>query len=370
MKTKIIAVIGMFIICISGCAQSLPPHEELNQAFKKSFDASGFNYSSKTRITNLSIPKQESDNSKAMAIGAGIEAFKGISIDAVGAVDMKGKKAEVLYDLRYDKDNVNVSVKLPLFVDYNTQTIYLGTSFLNTVLETAYPLAPATKGKLIKININEILKENMEDSPELSKLLNKNYFSAKNVDLINNAIKSSILKTVAKRNDSYFTDQQLTEQDKSVGIKRRIRMTLGHKDSVAVVMDIIDGISQTLFQDGLITKKEYDVLHELTNKKEIEGLTDQCILAMTFDIGIAPSGLIDYLDSQLNITDKEGSYQMGINNLSSFSNYEAPAFSIKPDAVGFVDLKEILNTIKADKEKKQQGYKPETDCSEECEEAE
>src|SRR6266568_1726192 len=126
MKWMILMCICMALIFISGCAKSLPPHEELNQAVKKSFDTSGFNYSSKSRITNLSFPKPDAkaapEDKSLKYVGALLDIVRGFSVNIDGALDTKNKKSETLYDLHYNKDNVEVSIKLPLLIDYNTKT--------------------------------------------------------------------------------------------------------------------------------------------------------------------------------------------------------------------------------------------------------
>ena len=356
MKRMIMAVLGTMVVCISGCATSLPPHEELNQAVKKSLDATGFNYSSKSRITDLSLPQQDAEATSANAkglkyLGAGLDIVRGFSLNMDGAIDMKAKKSEVLYDLHYDKDNVEVSIKLPLLVDYNTQTIYVGTSLLNTILDVVSPQAPETRGKLIKIDMNELLREGALSTPELSKLIGDNRFSAKNMDLFNNVFKDVILKAVTRLKDSNFIEQPLTGQDKKTGVARRIQVNLGHDDSVAVVVDMIDSVAQALFQEGAIGKKEYDVLLMLTDKQMLDGFVDKFTLTMTHDIGVTQSGHVGYLATRLNVADKEGGYQVGVENVSSFDNYNAPRFSITPEAGRIVDFREVLAVIKAAKAK-------------------
>ena len=173
MKHMLTAALGMMVMCLSGCAKTLPPHDELNQAAKKSLEATGFNYSSKSRFTNLVLQKQEASaglgdkgikgakgikGDKSLQgdkgdkglkadkglqyLGAGLNIVRGFSVNIDGAIDLKGKKSEVLYDLHYHKDNVDVSIKLPLYVDSTTQTVYVGTSFLNTMLDVVSPHVP------------------------------------------------------------------------------------------------------------------------------------------------------------------------------------------------------------------------------------
>jgi len=371
MKQHVIVVLLMMAIGIGGCAKSLPPHEELNQAVKKSLDATGLNYSSKSRITDLVITKlddeTDSDAKLSKYLDSSIGIIRGISINADGAVDMKAKKSEVLYELRYDKDNVEVSLKLPMMVDYNTQTIYVGTSLLNTILEVVFPNAPSAKGKLIRINLNEFLRESAADTPELAKMFTENRFSPKNIDLIQNASKTSILKALTKLDKTAISEQPLTEQDRKAGVERRIHVSLGHKESVAVVIDVIDSVSQALYQEGVITKEEYAILLALTDKKSLDGFVDKIVVATIFDVGIANSGFVNQIECQLNVADKEGSFKFGINNVSTFSSYNEPHFSLSPETSGIVDVKDIMNTIKAEEKDTKSDS---TSCDEDSDDSE
>jgi len=348
MKLFVIAL----AVCSSGCAQSLPPHEEINRAFTKSFDATGLNYSSKSRLTNLTVPKQApaavAGDKRIQYIQQGIDLLRGLSVNADGAIDTKGKRSEVLYDLHYDRDNVEVSVKIPLLVDYGTQTVYVGSSFFNTILETIYPQAPKTSGKLIRININELLQENAESPLELSKIIAGNRFSSSNIELLNNAFKAGILKAVARLKDTSFSDQALTEQDRSRGIARRIHINASHSESVALVLDLVEGVAQTLLSDGVISKNEYDTLLTLTDRQTLAGITDAFVLTAVFDVGIAPSGFVGLVESQFNMADSGGTYQVGINNVSTISNYNAPRFAMDPEKSGIVDFKELLGAMTAE----------------------
>jgi hypothetical protein len=364
MKRMIIAVLGVMVVCVSGCAGSLPPHEELNQAVKRSLDATGFNYSSKSRVTNLSLPKQDANaawgagDKGLQYLGAGLDIIRGISVNIDGAIDMKAKKSEVLYDLHYNRDNVEISIRLPLLIDYSTQTIYVGTSLLTTVLDAVSPQGPETRGKLIKIDMNDLLKEGASKSPDLAKWIGINRFSAKNMDVFNNIFKTEIQKAVTKLKDSCFIDQPLTEQDKKAGVERRIRINLDHSDSVAVVLDIIDSVAQALHQEGAIDKKEYDVLHTLTDKQVLDKFNDKITLGMTHDVGVAQSGHIGYVATQLTVADKEGNYQVGIENVSSFENYNAPRFSMAPEAGRIVDFKDVLAAMTAAKARDKNASEP------------
>ncbi len=368
MKHVILAGIAVLALCLGGCAGSLTPHEALNQAVTRSFDASGFNYSTQTRITDLTVPlpdaSKEGAEKQKLNYMAGLGVIRGLSFKGDGAIDMKAKKSEVLYDFRYDKDNVEVSVKLPMMMDYSTQTLYIGTSIFTTILETVYPLAPATRGKLIRINLPELLKEAAADNQELAKLLHDGMFSPNNFDAMNGAFKAAVQKSVARVNDTGFSDQALTDGDRRAGVERRVRMQMGQEESITFILDMVDGIAQGLLQSGVITKEVYDVVQALANRQQISGYTEKFTLAMTVEAGIGQSGYVSFLDSRLNVADKDGAYRLGVENINSFSNYGAPRFTMKPGEGGVVEFAEIMKVIAADSEKEEACVEEEDDGSE------
>lgn len=366
MKRMILAVLGMTAIGISGCARSLPPHDELNQAVKRSFDASGFNYSSKSRVTHLSMAKQEAkdapDDKNLKYLQAGLDIVRAFSVNLDGALDMKNKKSEVVYDLHYNRDNLEVSIKMPLLVDYNTQTIYIGPTFLNTLLDIAVPQGTESKGKLIRIHIPDLLQEAAAESSELSRFFSAERFSSKNMDIFNNVFKAGIITSVAKLDDARFSDQPLTEQDRKAGIERRIQVKLGHGDSVAMVLELINSMSQALYQEGAISKPEYDLLLALTDRQVLDEYINSFDMAMTQEVGVARSGLVRYLESRLNIADKEGNFQIGLENISTFDRYNEPIFSISPAAGQTIDFREVLDALKTIKPKKHNAAQPPTEA--------
>jgi hypothetical protein len=361
MNKSVLAIFWIMIICISGCAQTLPPHEGLNQALKKSFDATGLNYSSESKINNISISKSsalaDSSDKRMKHLGSGLDIVRSISMKTDGAVDLKSNRSEALYELHYKKDNVEVSIKMPLLLDYNNKTLYVGESFVNTFLEIAYPQLPPIKNGLLKIDLNELLKDDSAGNDKFIKLFGENRFSAKNLESINNAFKTGVLKSLAKLDSRCLSELPLTEQDKKTGIERRIHMVLEHKDSVAVFYNLIDTVSMSLFQDGIINKEEYTVLLTLSDKQKLDTVFDQFTMTMIFNAGISKSGYVGLLESQINVADKEGVFQLGLSDTSTFSNYNLPQFSIIPEKLNIIDFKQVLDVIKADAAKAKEAAK-------------
>lgn len=342
MKPYLALAFILLSFLVTGCAHTVPPHQEVNQALQKTLDSTGYNYSSRSRITNLTVPVKELKvaESKQLYLEKGIEIIRGLSINADGAIDLKTQKSEALYNLHYDRDNLEVSIKVPLLLDYQAQTLYVGTTLLNTL----FPLPPANKGKLIKIDLADLLQLTADKSDKLNKL-----FTKKNVDSMHEGFKKGILKGVADLKDERFTDLPLTPVDKAAGVVRHISIKLNHDESIALFLTMADSLVQRLYQDGLLTKEEYGILMILTDKQKIESYLTTFSMAVELDVALESSGRINRIESRLTAVGKDTRYQIGLENISGFSNYNTPLFLMRPELTGTVDYKEILEAIKAAK---------------------
>ena|ERR1039457_4278562 len=136
-----------------------------------------------------------------------------------------------------------------------------------------------------------------------------------------------------------------------------------HNDSVAAVRDIIDNVAQVLFQEGVINKKKYDVLLTFTDKQTLDELINKFVLTMTYDVGVGNAGFVSHMVSRLGVADIEGNYQSGIENISSIDSYNAPRFTIFPDANNIVDYTDALKAIMAAKAKAKSDSQPNPEAS-------
>ena len=339
MKLSIL-LFGAISVLMAGCSHTLPPHQEMNQALQKTLGSSGYNYTSKSKITNLVLPVKDLKPAlpKQQYLKKGLEVARGLSIITDGAVDMKTQKSEVLYTIHYDQNNVEVSIKMPLLMDYSKQTLYVGTTVLNTI----FPLAADSKGKLIKIDLNDVLRLAGDKSETFKNMLNK-----KNLDSVNEAFKKGVLTFFADLKDDRFNDRPLTDDDKAAGVVRRIDVKLGHDESVALFFTIADTFIQRFYQDGLLTKKEYDSLMALTDKQKINTYFTEFTLDVMLNVGLESTGRISRIESRFTAVGKDGRYQVGLENISGFSRYDAPLFFMKPELTGTVDFKEMFDAIMA-----------------------
>jgi len=336
MKPYSLAVCALFGLLAAGCSHTLPPHQEINQALQKTLATSGYNYTSKSRLTELALPEKEikADTSTQQYLQQGIEAARGITVSAEGAVDLKAKKSEVVYHVRYDQDNLEVSIKIPLLFDYGTQNLYVGTTFLNRIL----PLPPGSKGKMIKIDLNEVLQQLDAKADKLKEISGKKGF-----DALQEGLKTGILKGFAELKDERFADQPLQDDDKAGGVVRRVGVQLNREESVGLLLTIADAVIQRFYQDGILTKEEYGSLMILTDRQKIDSYLESSNLALTLAIGLDAEGRISRMETRLAAADKDNAYRLGLENISSFKRYDAPLFSMKPELTGTVDYKVILD---------------------------
>lgn len=337
MKPYSLAVCALFGLLAAGCSHILPPHQEVNQALQKTLAASGYNYTSKSRITELAVPEKEikgDDISTQQYLQQGIEAAQGITVAAEGAVDLKTRKSEVLYNVRYDQDNLAVSIKLPLLLDYGTQNLYVGPTFLNRI----FPLPPGSKGKMIKIDLNELLQQLDAKADKLKEISGKKGF-----DALQEGLKTGILKGFAELKDERFTDQPLQDDDKAAKVVRRVGIKLDRDESVGLLLTIADAMIQRFYQDGFLSKEEYGSLMILTDRQKIDSFLEKCNLTVALAIGLDGEGRISRMETRLAAADKDNAYRLGLENISSFKRYDSPQFSLNPELAGTVDYKVILD---------------------------
>jgi len=357
MKRWIITIcLGLAVVVSAGCAGKLPPREELKRAVTRSFDAGGFNYSSTSRVTQLSFRQLNTkvpENKNIKNTDALLDIVRGFSIGVDGALDTEAGKSEALYDLRYSKDNVDVSIRLPVLVDYKNQTIYVGPSLLHTILGITSPKDMDVRGKMIRIHIPDLLKDGSEFSGRLSRLLGGKRFTPENMNAMKNVFRNTALRALGRLDAARFSELPLTERDGKAGIDRRIQLRLGRGESMDLVVDLIDEISRTLLQEGAINEKEHELLKAIADRRKLEELLGDFELSLISDVGVSSSGYVAQVVCRIGVADKDGELGVTLENISNFDGYGAPRFSIKPEGAKFIEFGDLMNAIKSigDKDK-------------------
>ncbi|MEW5832886.1 MAG: hypothetical protein AB1763_08615 [Campylobacterota bacterium] len=321
MRFPTVLAAAFAIVFVTGCSTSTP-HQSLNAALDKTFRAQGYDYTSSTRITKLSVSHDQSDETDKTAayVDKGLSILRSISLQARGSVDMQRARSEALYDLRYAQNNVEISLRVPLMADYEKRVLYIGNSFLNTL----FPMRPDDEKKLIRFDLNDTLMQNFfpEDA-----------FNATAFRSMNRALKEGTLKGFGEMNGS------LAYYDTASG---NIRVRLDHNESVGWFLRFSDAAITRLFQDGVLTKEEYGAYMILSDQKRIAAVLDRFVLATDFDIALDRSGRVSNVTVRLDLSDAEGSFSAGIENTTSFEHYDDPRFTLDPEKTGTVHFHDVV----------------------------
>lgn len=333
----------LFVFLLGGCATP-PPHEALKNALDKTFDATGYNYTSSTRITKIVFPKQDnyaSDESNislnSIYLQKGIDVIRGFSIGLNGAVDYTDSiKSEATYDFHYNRDNVEVSIKFPFLFDYSTKTLYMGKTFLNTI----FPMKEADEGKLIRFDFNDSLISTLLGEESLKQ------FDESKVRSLNNAMKTGTIKAFSDINGSFFHYIPLTPNEKFSGSVQKVHISLDRNQSISLILTITDALIQKMYSESILTKETYGSYMVLSDPKQLAPLLENVNLQLDFDFGINTNGQLVLIQSLVNASDKEEKFALGIENTTFLNNFNTPQFSIDPKKSGSIDYMEVFRNWK------------------------
>ncbi len=333
-------------LMIGGCATPTP-HESLKNAMSKTFDTSGYNYTSTTRITKIAFPEETNATSEeektasekltSLYLQKGIDIFRGFSFGINGAVNYSNSiQSEATYDLHYNKDNVEISMRFPFLFDYSTKTLYMGKTMLNTI----FPMRAEDEGKFIRFDLNDSIISTLIGEESMKQ------FDEKKVHSINAAIKEGTIKAFSDINSSYFSYQPLNTLEKNSGSTKKVHISLDRNQSMKLMLTIVDSLIQKMYAESLITKEAYGSYMFITDPKQLEPLITELNLQLDFDFGIASDGHIVYLRSLINGSDKNDRFALGIENSAELRNFNAPKFTMDPKSAGSVDYMEVFSKWK------------------------
>lgn len=337
-------VLLLSALVIGGCTTALPPHDTLKNAMNKTFDLNGYNYTSSTRITKIAFPddtnatseeeKTASDKLTSLYLQKGIDVIRGFSFGLNGAINYAGGiQSEATYDLHYNKDNVEISMRFPFLFDYSTKTLYMGRTFLNTI----FPMKPEDEGKMIRFDLNDSIISTVigED--------NMKQFDEKTVHSINTAMKEGVIKAFSDINGSSFSYQPLNALEKNSGSTKKVHLSLDRNQSVKMIMTITDAMIQKMYSESVITKEIYGSYMVLSDPKQLAPIIEALNLQLDFDFGIGSDDHIVYIQSAINASDKNERFVLGIENTTSLENFNAPKFSLDPKRSGSIEYIKVFS---------------------------
>ncbi|OHD89116.1 hypothetical protein [Sulfuricurvum sp. RIFCSPLOWO2_12_FULL_43_24] len=319
----------MSVLMMGGCTTATP-HESLKNAMTKTFDTTGYNYISTTRITKLSFPEDETNTTAltSLYLQKGIDVIRGFSFGINGAIDYRDTiRSEATYDMHYNRDNVEISMKFPFLFDYSTKTLYMGKTFLNTI----FPMKGEDEGKLIRFDLNDTLISTLIGEESMKQ------FDEKKIHSINAAIKEGTIKAFSDINGSHFSYQPLSILEKNSGSTKTVHLSLDRNQSVTMLLTVLDSMIQKMYSESMITKEMYGSYMFISDPKQLEPLIEELNLHLDFNFGIDSDGHIVYVQSLINASDKTDRFTLGIENTTSLEHFNAPKFTLDPKSSGSVD---------------------------------
>lgn len=328
----------VFAIIMGGCTTATP-HDALKNAMTKTFDVNGYNYASTTRINKLSFPKNDTNTTidedngieekrTSIYVQKGIDVLRGLSFGLNGAVNYAGSiQSEATYDFRYNKDNVDLSIKLPFMFDYSTKSLYMGKTFLNTI----FPLKAEDEGKLIRFDLNDTLISTLIGAESMKQ------FDDKIVRSINGAMREGTIKAFSDMDSTLFSYRPIETKEKHIGSNTKVHLTLDRNQSLTMMMGILDSMIQKMYAESIISKEAYGSYLFISDPKQLQPLTDEMNLQLDFDFGIDSNGYIVYVQTIINASDKTDRFALGVENITTLENFNAPRFTLDPARSGSID---------------------------------
>lgn len=339
LKTALVScALFLSTLIIGGCTTATP-HESLKNGLTKTFDTTGYNYTSTTRITKLSFPEDETNTTAltSLYLKKGIDIIRGFSFGLNGAINYSNNiQSEATYDLHYNKDNVEISMRFPFLFDYSTKTLYMGKTMLNTI----FPMKAEDEGKFIRFDLNDSIISTFIGEESMKQ------FDEQKVRSINTAIKEGTIKAFSDINGSYFSYQPLNTMEKNSGSTKKVHISLDRNQSMKLMLTIADSLIQKMYSESLITKEAYGSYMFITDPKQLEPLIEELNLQLDFDFGIASDGHIVYLRTLIEGSDKNERFALGIENSAELRNFNAPKFTMDPKNAGSVDYMKVFSTLK------------------------
>lgn len=154
MKTKLVvsSILFVSIMLLTGCAKK--PDIALKEALAKSNTATSYNTKGEFKIDRLIVktlpPPTKKYNPQDM-----IDVLKVSSISYDAAVDETNAKVESIVTFKTKYDGIDMSMKVPILVDFRNETLYIGNSFMVSILSLATKydkkMKPKTKQEIEKI---------------------------------------------------------------------------------------------------------------------------------------------------------------------------------------------------------------------------
>jgi hypothetical protein len=365
-KIIITSILSAYILLLStGCAEK-KPDIALKEALAKSHTATSYNTKGEFKIDRLLI-KTLPEPSKKYNPQEMVDFIRASSISHESAIDETIAKVESVCTFKTKYDGIDMSIRIPILMDFRNETLYISNSFMISVLSLATKydknMKPKDKQEIgrvkeifakyenTKINLSansELFKEldtkkyakTKKDKENLKKIqdnlkLNEEFF--KKYITLGKKAETQILADINATAFSYSKTKIATSE-------KTVQISLDNNQTAKLAESIINVAIDMILQD--------EKLNSEINKQDRAKITP--IISLIFEtinantimkIGLNKDGYIDQFNTNLEISDKKNELgNISLLNEVSYSNFNNAKFTI--DTANSIEIVELLKQIK------------------------
>ncbi len=339
---KSVVMTSCVLVTSSMALEISSPQNALHKAFERLETSQGYNFQGIGKITkfhiafdeqNLSSSSLFKDQQKllkdAMTLDKVSKIMKGLAFASWGGYDPSKGRLEITYDLQYHLDNLDISLKIPLLIDYHELALYVGKTPFNTFA----PIPQEHEGKLIKIALADFDKEE-----SLKSIINERSLAS-----LFRGLHRGMVKGVDTLPPRAVSERLVTPAELALGGVRHIDITLHDQEIYQFVMAIVDGAVEKLYEDHHLTAGHLETYQGMRSKI-LEGMSSQTKFPMALVMGMildSEGKLIAYTSTS-SLSDEAKQLDVEVQGSYTLNGYDHPVMNLDPDKEGSVSVLEII----------------------------
>lgn len=367
MKTKLVvsSILSVSIMLLTGCAEK-KPDIALKEALVKSNTATSYNIQGEFKVDRL-IVKTLPAPTKKYNPQEMIDILKVSTISYDGAVDEANAKVESIYTFKTKYDGIDMSIRIPILIDFRNETLYVGNSMITSILSLATKydkkMKPKDKQELEKVkeifSKYENTKIDLSKNGELFKEFDTKKYAKTKKDKdnlkkiqkhlsLNEEFFRKYIALDKKASNEIINDINATSfsysKTKIANSGKTVQISLDNNQTSKLVESIINVTIDMISNDGGL-KPEVDKF-DRTKITPIIALIFQSINANTImRIGLNKDGYISQFNTNLEINDKKNELaNISLTSDISYSNFNNAKFKL--DTANSIEIAEPLKQIK------------------------
>ncbi len=359
--------LSMGILLVSGCSTK-KPDVALKEAIAKTNSATSYKIKGEIKIDRLIIKSLPAPTKKYNPQEI-VDTLRATTITYDTTIDETNAKVEALCSLNTKYDGIDMSIKIPVIMDYKNETLYFGSSAINSVLSLAKKYDKKMKPK-DKINLEKVksilteqeyIKFDLSENGDIAKELSKNKKTKKDKVLIKELQDNFTLneeyfkKYIAIRKEArtrIINDINATafsySKNELFGSKKIVQITLDNNKTAKLVESIAN-----LALDFIAQDKKWKLEIDKVDRKKITPIVQIAFMFVDINtimsVGIDKHGYINHFNTKFEISDKKNELgNISISNENSYSNFNNAKFSFDTnDSSKYIGVMELIKKFEA-----------------------